>query len=84
MSTRHSAPVADIDTPECLRAASAGFTVLLIGGLLHGIVGTLVPFVAAAWLPLVSAVGYSMAGDASGRPRVRESTGCRRRSAHGH
>lgn len=51
-----------IDGRECVRGASAGFTVLVIGGLAQFPVANIWPGVGAAWLPFVSAVAYFVAG----------------------
>lgn len=51
-----------VDRPECVRAASFGLSILLVGGVASGLVVRAVPAVADGWLPLVSVVAYAVAG----------------------
>lgn len=69
--TRSGRPPSPIDRVECVRAASASFTVLLLGGALVGIVTHFVPTSRFWWLPLVAVIGYFVAGSRigdAGRP----------------
>lgn len=69
-----------VDMPTLVRGASAGFTVLLIGGLLEPIVVTLLPLTLAQvptasswWLTVVAVAGFMLAGSRIGeatRPAV--------------
>jgi hypothetical protein len=64
MAARGSRPVVrpPVDRPACVRAASFGLSILLVGGVASGLVVRALPAVADGWLPLVSAVAYTVAG----------------------
>lgn len=51
-----------VDGVEAVRAASAGFTVLLLGGLVAPLVARVVPVVGSYWLAVVAAVAFVTAG----------------------
>lgn len=62
-----------IDGPVMVRAASTGFTVLLLGGLVAPLVAALVPMVGRYWLVVVAIVAFVIAGSrigAAGAPAV--------------
>lgn len=60
MSTTVHAPKAD--GVAAVRGASAGFTVLLLGGVLDPLAAMVVPPFAFLWLPLVAVAGFVTAG----------------------
>lgn len=59
-----------IDGPAAVRAASAGFTVLLLGGLLTPIAAQFLPVVGQFWLTIVAVVAFAVAGSRIGAARV--------------
>lgn len=59
-----------VDVPAAVRAASAGFTVLLLGGLLAPIAATYIPYVGQVWLSLVAVAAFAMAGSRIGQARA--------------
>ncbi|WP_020662099.1 hypothetical protein [Amycolatopsis benzoatilytica] len=50
-----------IDAPVAVRGASAGFSVLLIGGLAQPLAMAWVPLLGYAWLPLVAVAAFFVA-----------------------
>lgn len=64
---------AAIDVPVAIRGGSAGFSVLLIGGLLTPMVAMISPAVGSAWLVLTAVVAFIVAARRTGtaaRPAV--------------
>lgn len=61
--------LADIDAPTAVRGASAGFSVLVIGGLLAPIVGSLLPVLGVVWQPLVAVLAFVVAAARIGSAR---------------
>ena len=61
--------VGSIDGPAAVRAASTGFTVLLLGGLLAPLAASLVPVVGQFALAIVAAAGFVVAGRGIGNAR---------------
>lgn len=55
-----------IDGPAMVRAASTGFTVLLLGGLVAPLVAAMVPVVGRFWLVLVAVAAFVIAGSRIG------------------
>lgn len=51
-----------LDWAEAARGASAGLSVLVIGGLVQPLVGTLAPPLGAVWLVLVAVAAFVVAG----------------------
>ncbi|MCF7550735.1 hypothetical protein [Pseudonocardia sp. WMMC193] len=51
-----------IDGPAAVRAASAGFTVLLLGGLAAPIAAQFLPVVGQFWLSIVAVAAFVVAG----------------------
>ena len=62
-----------IDPPTAVRAASRGFSVLVLGGLSAPLVAMAVPPLGAVWLTLTSVLAFTLAGvriGAASRPAV--------------
>lgn len=58
----------DIDAPNAVRGASNGFSVLVIGGLLAPVIGSLLPMLGrTVWLPLVAILAFVVAATRIGR-----------------
>jgi hypothetical protein len=55
-----------VDAPRVVRGASAGFTVLVLGGLSAPLAANFVPVVGVAWLPLTSIVAFVVAASRIG------------------
>ncbi|SNR84277.1 hypothetical protein SAMN06265360_12254 [Haloechinothrix alba] len=51
-----------IDTPNAVRGASTGFTVLLLGGLLMPLVATVAPPLGGVWLTATAILAFGIAG----------------------
>lgn len=56
-----------IDVGEVARAVSAGFLILVFGGLIQPVVTAFVPVVGVIWLILVAVAAFSVAGARVGR-----------------
>jgi hypothetical protein len=59
-----------IDGPTAVRAASTGFTILLLGGLLTPIAARFLPVVGQFWLSIVAVVAFAVAGHRIGTARI--------------
>lgn len=55
-----------IDAPEAVRAASSGFSILVIGGLLAPLAAAFLPIVGQFWISLVAAGAFAVAGNRVG------------------
>lgn len=64
-----------IDTPHAVRGASAGFSVLLIGGLLAPMVGMAAPVLGSVWLTLAAIVAFIVSARRIGRATMPELQG---------
>lgn len=53
---------AAVDAPVAVRAASTGFTILLLGGLCAPLAATLLPVVGRYWLVAVAVTAFIVAG----------------------
>jgi hypothetical protein len=55
-------PAASVDRAEAIKGASAGFSVLLVGGVATGLAMKVFPFAGLWWPPLVLVTAYAVAG----------------------
>lgn len=55
-------PAAGLDWAEAARGASAGLSVLVVGGLVQPVVAVLAPPLGAVWLVVVAVVAFAVAG----------------------
>lgn len=59
-----------VDVSVAIRGASAGFSVLLVGGLVQPLVEGRIPGVGQAWLPLVALFAFVIAARHVGEARI--------------
>ncbi|MHA6793043.1 hypothetical protein ACVGVM_05885 [Pseudonocardia bannensis] len=69
-SGRRGSADGTIDGPTAVRAASTGFTILLLGGLLTPIAATYLPVIGRFWLLLTAVVAFAVAGRRIGTARI--------------
>ncbi|WP_214366572.1 hypothetical protein [Pseudonocardia sp. H11422] len=69
-SGRRDAAEGTIDGPTAVRAASTGFTILLLGGLLTPIAATYLPVIGRFWLLVTAVVAFAVAGRRIGTAAV--------------
>lgn len=59
--TQGHAP-SSVDAGRIVRAASRGFSVLLVGGVAQPLVGRWIPEIGAVWLAIVAVAAFALAG----------------------
>ena len=69
-STTPITPRSRIDVPAAIRGGSAGFSILLIGGLLSPLVALAVPRLGGVWLTMIAIVSFAIAARRIGNASV--------------